>query len=76
MPGLLRKLIIVAAVDGLVLHAHGNNGSRHTNGSNNEVSSIRIDYKSNKVTALSPTSSTSESLEGRDVLEVYGLVGE
>lgn len=76
MTGLLRKLIIVAAVDGLVLHAHGNNGSRHTNGSNHEVSSIRIDYKSNKVTALSPTSSTSESLEGRDVLEVYGLVGE
>lgn len=74
MPGLLRKLIIVAAVDGLVLHAHGVNGHRHSNGSNNEASSIRIDYKTNKITAL-PTSA-SESLEGQEMLEAYGLVGK
>ncbi|KAJ5312148.1 hypothetical protein N7508_002978 [Penicillium antarcticum] len=67
---LLRKLIIVAAVDGLVLHAA--NG-RSTSGSNNEASSIRIDYKTNKITAL-PTP-TSESLEGQDALEAHGLIG-
>jgi len=74
MPGLLRKLVIVAAVDGLILHGHGVNGPRHSNGSNNEASSIRIDYKTNKITAL--PASTEESLEGRECLEAYGLVGK
>ncbi|KAJ5948155.1 hypothetical protein N7466_001170 [Penicillium verhagenii] len=73
MPGLLRKLVIVAAVDGLILHGHGVNGPRHNNGSNNEASSIRIEYKTNKITALPPC--TEESLEGRECLEAYGLVG-
>ncbi|KAJ5764999.1 hypothetical protein N7520_004558 [Penicillium odoratum] len=73
MPGLLRKLVIVAAVDGLILHGHGVNGPRHNNGSNNEASSIRIDYRTNKITAL--PASTEESLEGREYLEAYGLVG-
>lgn len=74
MPGLLRKLVIVAAVDGLILHGIGANGLRPShNGSNNEASSIRIDYKTNKITAL-PAS--SESLEGQDNLEAYGLVGK
>jgi hypothetical protein len=72
MPALLRKLAIVAAVDGLVLHAQAN-GPRHSAGSNNEASSIRIDYKTHKVTAL-PTS-TSQPLDGKDALEAYGLVG-
>lgn len=66
----LRKLIVVAAVDGLILHANG--GSRF-NGGNNEASSVRIDYKTNKITAL-PTPAP-EAFEGRDVLESYGLVG-
>lgn len=73
MPGLLRKLIVVAAVDGLILHGHGVSGPRPNNGSNNEASSIRIDYKTNKITAL-PVSNP-EKPEGRDTLEVYGLVG-
>lgn len=74
MPGLLRKLAIVAAVDGLILHGNGANGQRpNHNGNNNEASSIRIDYKTNKITALP---APSESLEGQDVLEAYGLVGK
>ncbi|KAJ5581608.1 hypothetical protein N7535_000228 [Penicillium sp. DV-2018c] len=72
MPALLRKLAVVAAVDGLVLHAQAN-GARHNNGSNSEASSIQIDYKTNKITAL-PTSA-SESLDGKEALETYGLVG-
>jgi hypothetical protein len=67
----LRKLIVVAAVDGLILH--GNGGPRF-NSSNNEASAIRIDYKTNKITAL-PTLAP-DAFEGRDVLESYGLVGE
>ncbi|KAJ5259446.1 hypothetical protein N7478_012427 [Penicillium angulare] len=76
MPGLLRKLIIIAAVDGLILHGHGVNGPRHNNnGSNNEASSIRIDYKTNKISALPTT--TTEVLDSRDDLnlEAYGIVG-
>ncbi|KAJ5901676.1 hypothetical protein N7495_002204 [Penicillium taxi] len=73
MPGLLRKLVIVAAVDGLILHAHGINGPRHSNGSNNDASSIKINYKTHKITALS--SATTESLESGESLDAYGLVG-
>jgi hypothetical protein len=72
MPSLLRKLAIVAAPDGLVLYAQTANG-RNNGGSNNEASSIRIDYQTNKITAL-PTSA-SEPLGGKDALEAYGLVG-
>ena len=73
MPGLLRKLIIVATVDGLILHSHSANNPRHGNGSSNEGVSIRIDYKTNEITSL--PASIPESLEGRDGLEAYGLVG-
>lgn len=73
MPGLLRKLAIVAAVDGLILHAHGVHAPRHNPGSNNDASSIRIDYKTNKISALPPLA--SNSLDGKDALEAYGLVG-
>ena len=69
---LWRKLVIVAAVDGLVLHAQGANGPRSNGGSNNEASSIRIDYKTNKITALPALA--SENI-GKDALEAYGLVG-
>ena len=74
MPGLIRKIVIVAAVDGLILHAHSANGPRNNNGSYNEASSIRIDYRTNKIAAL--PASKVESLEGQDVLEAYGLVGK
>lgn len=71
MPGLLRKLVIVAAADGLILHAHA--GSRYSNGSNNEASSVRIDYKTKKITAL--PAATSQSIEASNALEAWGLVG-
>jgi hypothetical protein len=72
MPALLRKLAIVAAVDGLILHAQAS-GPRNIAGNNNEASSIRIDYKTNKITAL--PAGASEPLNGKDVLEACGLVG-
>lgn len=69
MPGLLRKLIIFATVDGLILQPHGSS-SRH-NG-NGESSSIRIDYKTNKISPVSPSDLSARRESG---LEAYGLVG-
>ncbi|KAH8434234.1 SacI domain protein [Aspergillus melleus] len=69
MPGLLRKLIIFAAVDGLVIQSPGNGWRYNGNG---ESSSIKIDYKSGKTSF--PASVSDES--DRDAaLEAYGLVG-
>lgn len=78
MPGLLRKLLVFAAVDGLILQPHGN-GSRENNNNNNTNGDypLRIDYKTNKVTPL-PNNHISEpsERERKDTgLEVYGLVG-
>ncbi|KAK4863948.1 hypothetical protein LT330_010303 [Penicillium expansum] len=72
MPALLRKLAIVAAVDGLILHPQAS-GPRHTAGSSHEASSIRIDYKTNKITVL--PAGASEPLNGKDALEAHGLIG-
>lgn len=84
MPGVIRKLLIYAATDGLILQPYGNNsnGSRHggggTGGGNeSSPSSIRIDYKTNKISSF-PASALSEQIErGRDTvgLETYGLIG-
>ncbi|PYH88294.1 SacI domain protein [Aspergillus ellipticus CBS 707.79] len=71
MPGLLRKLVIVAAVDGLILQSPGN-GSRHV--ANNDFS-VCIDYKTNKISSV-PVS-VSDLGDKRDLhsLEAHGLVG-
>lgn len=86
MPNVIRKLLIYAAVDGLILQPYGNNsnGSRHggggTGGGNeSSPSSIRIDYKTSKISSFpAAAAAVSEKIErGKDVvgLEVYGLVG-
>lgn len=75
MPGLIRKLLIFAAVDGLILQPYGN-GSRH-NGGNNDSSSIRIEYKTSKISSF-PASALSDEIEEKQDdagLEAYGLVG-
>lgn len=72
MPSLLRKLVIIAAVDGLILQSSGN-GLR--NAGNIEPSSLRIDYKTNKVSSLpAPASDLDEDRDSG--LETYGLVGK
>lgn len=85
MPSVIRKLLIYAAVDGLILQPYGNNsnGSRHggggTDGGNeSSPSSIRIDYKTSKISSFPAAAAVSEQIErGKDAvgLEVYGLVG-
>ncbi|KAL2006781.1 hypothetical protein VTN00DRAFT_9449 [Thermoascus crustaceus] len=73
MPGLLRKLIVVAAVDGLILQPHGN-GQRN---GNNGACAIQIEYRTRKISLLPPSSPASpgrrEKKEGG--LESHGIVG-
>ncbi|EAU34273.1 conserved hypothetical protein [Aspergillus terreus NIH2624] len=70
MPGLLRRLIVFTAAEGLILQAPGN-GVR-SNG-HNESPCVRIDYMTGKISVL-PTSPV-ETCERDSGLETYGLVG-
>ncbi|KAL4912814.1 SacI homology domain-containing protein [Aspergillus aurantiobrunneus] len=72
MPSLLRKVVIFAAVDGLILQSSGN-GLRY-NG-NSESSSIRIDYKTNRILPFPGPASDLTERKGFAGLETYGLVG-
>ena len=83
MPGIFRKLLIYAAVDGLILQPNGN-GSRHNgsgSGGNSDSSPIRIEYKTSKITPFpgpgsAPEQNRVEKKQSDGVgLEVYGLVG-
>ncbi|KAI9373118.1 SacI homology domain-containing protein [Aspergillus egyptiacus] len=70
-PNLLRKVVIFAAVDGLILQSSGN-GLRYN--ANNEPS-IRIDYKTNRITSFSGPASDLGEKKDLAGLETYGLVG-
>lgn len=72
MPGLLRKFVIIAAVDGLILQPHGNGGR---NSGNYEPQSVRIDYKTNKISPL-PAPASDPAVRKEAGLEAYGLVGK
>lgn len=91
MPGVIRKLLIVAAADGLILHPHPHGHASRpstdepSSSSSSSSSSIRIEYKTSKVT-LFPTAVLSEekkdgngsasgSGNGSVGIEAYGLVG-
>ena len=79
MPGVIRKLLIFAAVDGLILQPYGNgsrlNGGGHSH--NESSSSIRIDYKTSKITSLPTSALSGQNEKSQDVAEIeaYGLVG-
>lgn len=92
MPGLVRKLLIIAAVDGLILQPHGNAQRNASNGHH----AIQIQYKTKKITSLSSPSSPSSPSVGPSLnedkreegdgkskqlrkdaeLEAHGVVGE
>ncbi|PKY09176.1 SacI domain protein [Aspergillus campestris IBT 28561] len=69
MPGLLRKLVIFAAVDGLILQPPAANLRNYANND----SALLIDYKTGRVSSL--PASASELSERDSGLEAYGLVG-
>jgi hypothetical protein len=73
MPSLLRKVVIFPAVGGLILQSSGN-GLRYN--TNSESPSIRIDYKTNRISSFSgPAFDPNEKKESVG-LETYGLVGK
>ena len=65
MPGLVRKLLIYAAVDGLVLQpiAHGNQ---------RVGPAVKIDYRSHGITRDSSASLQRYALDG---VECHGIIG-
>lgn len=71
MPSLVRKLVICAAVDGLILQQN----DRGQRGSSNGNLSVQIDYKTRTITSLSQARSESTAKSTLPCLEAYGLVG-
>lgn len=63
MPGLVRKVVIVAAVEGLILQAHG--AVEHHN-------ALTIDYKSPGVNVLTANEGVPKT---GPRLEVHGIIG-
>ncbi|EAS32047.3 SacI domain-containing protein [Coccidioides immitis RS] len=70
MPGLARKLLIIAAVDGLILQPYGN-GTRNYGGAGSP--SLQIDYKTPRMQPLL----TGSTLHARndERLEAHGVIG-
>jgi hypothetical protein len=66
MPGLVHKLVVIAAVEGLVLQPSALRNQR-------PAPSIQISYKTNRIVALDE----SQLESGRDfpTLEAHGIVG-
>ena len=61
MPGIVKKLVIIAAVEGLILHPAGQRNQR----------SIQIKYSTHEISSLA-SSTSSNSLSGHDF---HGIVG-
>ncbi|PGH26528.1 hypothetical protein AJ80_01842 [Polytolypa hystricis UAMH7299] len=69
MPGLMRKLLIVAAVDGLILqpYAFGQNSS------NNGATPIQIEYKTRRISSIPSWQSAKHRND--PYLESHGVIG-
>ena len=61
MPGIVKKLVIIAAVEGLILHPVGQRNQR----------SLQIKYSTHEISSLA-SSTSSSSLSGP---EFHGIVG-
>jgi len=66
MPGLVRKLLLYAAVDGLVLQPVAQRGQRPS-------TTTTIDYKTHSIKPLLHSSDQDQDKEKQ--LECYGIVG-
>lgn len=71
MPSLVRKLVVFAAIDGLILQQ----SDRGQRASSNGNLSLHIDYKTRKITSLAQVHSESTVRSTSPCLEAYGLVG-
>jgi hypothetical protein len=64
MPGLVRKVVILAAVEGLILQAHG--AVEHHN-------SLKIDYQTRSISLLAAVEGVPKT---GPRLEVHGIIGK
>lgn len=71
MPGLIRKIAIIAAVDGLILQPHG---SWIAQNDNKVQSAIHIEYKNCKIAPW--RSLPLKTYPKGTVLEAYGVIGQ
>ena len=65
MPGLVRKLVIFATIDGLILQAHGPVEHHH---------SLRVDYRTRSITPWK--GSHAELHKQPQKLETHGIIGQ
>ena len=64
MSSIIRRVVIYATVEGLILHGHG---------STDQHKSLRIDYGSQKITEVAKGHESHAQHAGR--LDVFGLIG-
>lgn len=69
MPGLIRKILICAAADGLILQQI----SSRANIKSIEQSSIKLDYESHAISPLLKDRRQEDAIPS--TIEVYGVVG-
>jgi SacI homology domain len=73
MPGLVRKLVIFATIDGIILQPwHGNEQRNNLN--HGAYSPLQIDYGTRKISLLSPTA-LEQRAKGDSGLEAHGIIG-
>lgn len=87
MPTLLRKLVIFAAVDGLILQPYGQQQQQRDNGSGSGSGSgdgsgaanppppVLIEYQTHRISDL-PSAASTRGVVGCESLEVSGIVGK
>lgn len=73
MPGLVRKLVIFATIDGIILQPWHGNGQRN-NLNHGTYSPVQIDYGTRKISLLSPTA-LEQRAKGDSGLEAHGIIG-
>lgn len=66
MPSIVRKLLIVAAVDGLLLHPSGHKSQ--------QIPSIKITYGKNDITVVKESSPTDD--KSSTSIDSFGVVGK
>ncbi|KAL1957509.1 hypothetical protein VTO42DRAFT_5972 [Malbranchea cinnamomea] len=74
MPGLVRKILIFAAIDGLILQPYYGNGSSRNSVGAGLPAPVQIEYKTRRIYSLSPGSSIQQQ-KGSQCLESHGIVG-
>lgn len=73
MPPLARKLLITAAIDGLILQPLQNSRSR-TPPSSPDSGSVKLEYKTNKLSSYTADKQLKLKDEGSSV-EAHGIIG-